>query len=208
MHRPAEGIAAAETRVANNPNFIRRHYLGLALAADAGQYERSRALLEQSWQESGNLVTSAFFTVDAAMALIAIRSNAGEMAGVGELHAAIQDNVRRYHEAGMTRGSMFWSVDYEEGITAFLAGDRVKGLALIGKGAEDGYFIRPGAAYLQALYDDPGFTPILAKQEARQARERDRFLRVICRDNPYQDVWQPAEGTCERFAAVALTDSR
>ena len=95
-------------------------------------------------------------------------------AGVSELQAAIQDNVRRYHEAGITRGTLFWSVDYEEGI----------------------------AAYLQALYDDPGFAPILATQESRQARERDRFLAVVCTENPYADVWQPAGGTCERFTAA------
>ena len=47
------------------------------------------------------------------------------------------------------------------------------------------------------LYDDPGFAPIRASQEARQARERERFLAIVCPDNPYAAVWQPAEGTCE-----------
>jgi hypothetical protein len=55
---------------------------------------------------------------------------------------------------------------------------------------------------LQALYDDPGFAPILATQEARQVRERNKFLAIVCNDNPYAAVWQPAEGTCEQFAAV------
>ncbi len=91
---------------------------------------------------------------------------------------------------------------YEEGLAAYLAGEREKGLALIAKGADDGYFIPQREAYLQALYDDPGFAPIRAMQEARQARERDRFLTIACTENPYAAVWQPAEGTCERFAAV------
>jgi hypothetical protein len=63
------------------------------------------------------------------------------------------------------------------------------------------FFILPNEAYLQTLYDDPGFTPIIAGQKARQARERNRFLSIVCTDNPYEEVWQPAEGTCERFAA-------
>jgi hypothetical protein len=53
------------------------------------------------------------------------------------------------------------------------------------------------------LYDDPGFAPIRESQEARQAREREKFLAVVCADNPYADFWQPAEGTCERFAAAS-----
>ena len=52
------------------------------------------------------------------------------------------------------------------------------------------------------LYDDPGFAPIRASQEARQVRERKKFLDIVCTDNPYAAVWQPAEGTCERFAAA------
>jgi hypothetical protein len=72
---------------------------------------------------------------------------------------------------------------------------------LIARAVEDGYFITPREAYLQSLYEHPDFAAIRAVQEARQARERDRFLAVVCSDNPYAAVWQPAEGTCERFAA-------
>ncbi len=43
---------------------------------------------------------------------------------------------------------------------------------------------------------------VRASQEARQTRERERFLAIVCTDNPYAAVWQPAEGTCERFAAT------
>ena len=95
------------------------------------------------------------------------------------------------------------SVDYDEGLAAYLTGEREKGLALIAKAAEDGVFIMPREAYLQVLYDDPGFAPIRVRQEARQARERERFLAIVCTDNPYAAVWQPEEGTCERFAVAA-----
>jgi TolB-like protein/DNA-binding winged helix-turn-helix (wHTH) protein/Tfp pilus assembly protein PilF len=199
MGKPAEEIAAAEARLANGPlGLYSRLAFGLALA-DAGEYARARNVLEKSWHENNNLVNTDYFTTDAAMALIAIRRDVGEEAGVGELRAAIQDNVRRYHEAGITRGTLFWSVDYEEGVTAFLTGNREGGLASIAKAAEDGYFIQPNAAYLQALYDDPGFAPILAAQQARQARERDRFLNVVCNNNPYQEVWRPQPGTCRQY---------
>jgi hypothetical protein len=93
-------------------------------------------------------------------------------------------------------------VDYEEGLAAYLAGEHERGLSLIAKAAEDGFFIMPWEAYLQGLYDDPGFAPIRAKQEARQAREREKFLAIVCNDNPYGAFWQPAEGTCEQFAAA------
>ena len=88
-----------------------------------------------------------------------------------------------------------------ERLASFLAGDDERGLALIARAVEDGYFILPSEAYLQDLYEHPGFAAIRAMQEARQARERGRFLAVVCADNPYAAVWQPAEGTCERFAA-------
>jgi len=93
-------------------------------------------------------------------------------------------------------------VDFEEGLAAYVSGERQTGLELIGKAVEDGFFIPPSEAYLQVLYDDPAFAPIRASQEARQARERKRFLAIVCIDNPYAAVWQPAEGTCEQYAAA------
>jgi hypothetical protein len=135
-------------------------------------------------------------------ALIAIYHDAGEEAEIGELVAAIRDNVRRYEKAGVVGDGRSFGVDYEEGLAAYLSGDRERGLALLDKGTEGGVFIAPNEAYLKALYDDPGFAPILARQEARQARERKKVLAIVCTDNPYEAVWQPAEGTCERFVAA------
>ena len=142
------------------------------------------------------------FTTDSATALIAIRRGSGEEAEVGELIAAIRDNVRRYRKADIVGDGRSYGVDYEEGLAAYLSGNREVGLALIDKGTEDGVFIPPNEAYLQAIYDDPGFAPILARQEDRQIRERERFLAIVCTDNPYEAVWQSAEGTCERFVEV------
>jgi len=173
--------------------------------ASAGDYARARPMLEEAWQRSdGRIAGLGVFTAENAAALITVRRAADEEAGVGELVAAIRDNVRRYREAGMTRANLFrfTSADYEEGVADYLAGEHERGLALIAKGAEDGFFIMPNEAYLQALYDDPGFAPIRAGQKARQERERDKFLAIVCNDNPYADVWQPARGTCEKFAAA------
>jgi hypothetical protein len=182
-------------------NAFVRPRLGLTLAA-AGEYARARPILEATWQRSNRRVTrTGLFTYEMAAALIAIRSDAGAEAEVAELVEALRDNVRRYHEAGITVSTTRISPDYEAGLADYLSGDSEKGLMLIAKAAEDGYFILPNEAYLQTLYDDPGFAPVRASQEARQARERKRFLDIVCNDNPYADVWQPAEGTCERFAA-------
>ncbi len=149
------------------------------------------------WQRSSGRVTlDGLFQANHAAALIAIRRDTGDETGVGELLVAIRDNVRRCREPGITNPI----VDYEEGLAAYLAGEHEQGLPLIAKAAEDGYFILPNEAYLQTLYDDPGFAPIRADQEARQARERNKFLAIVCTDNPYEEVWQPAEGTCEQFA--------
>ena len=204
LGRPGDAVTTSEARLAEDPvNLHARRDLGLALAS-AGDYARARPILEEIWQRSGGRVTSGFgvFGIDSATALIAIRRDAGEKAEAGELLAAIRDNVRRYQEAGMTVASMADSVDYAEGLAAYLAGEREKGLAMISKAVEDGFFIPQREAYLQALYDDPGFAPIRAKQEARQASERERFLAIVCTDNPYAGVWQPAEGTCEQFATA------
>jgi hypothetical protein len=134
--------------------------------------------------------------------LIAIRRDAAEDAEVDELVAAIRDNVRRYKKAGVVGDERSFGVDYEEGLASYLSGDRERGLALLDKGTEGGVFIPPKEAYLQALYDDPDFAPILARQEARQERERKKVLATVCTDNPYEAVWQPAAGTCERFVAA------
>ncbi|MCH7829491.1 MAG: tetratricopeptide repeat protein, partial [Proteobacteria bacterium] len=176
LGKPEDAITTAQARLAEDPESLdARSELGLALAS-AGDYVRARPILEQMWQRSGGRVAGRLFQFDHAAALIDIRRADGEEAKVGELIAAIKDDVRRNREAGIIRASLCCSVDYEEGLAAYLAGERERGLALIAKGQEDGYFIPPKEAYLQVLYDDPGFAPIRASQEARQKRERDRFL--------------------------------
>jgi hypothetical protein len=208
LGRPEDAVTTAKARLAEDPTFLRaRRDLGLALAS-AGDYERARPILEEMWQRSdGRITIYGPFGLDTSAALIAIRRDAGEEAKVGELLTDIRKDVHRYREAGVIRyqvGSVVfaYSADYKEGLADYLAGERERGLVLIAKGAEDGVFIPQREAYLQTLYDDPGFAPIRASQEARQTRERERFLAIVCTNNPYAAFWQPAEGTCERFAAA------
>jgi TolB-like protein/DNA-binding winged helix-turn-helix (wHTH) protein len=207
-----DAVTLAEARLAEDPMSPGgRDNLGMALVW-AGDYVRARPILEEMWQLSGGRVRgervrvvrgSQFHTHNAA-SLIAIRRDAGAGADVGELLAAIRDHVRRCRDAGIIRfANRHGMVDYNEGLANYLDGEREKGLALIAKGMEDGYFTSLKAPYLQELYDDPGFAPIRARRKARLARERKKFLDVVCNDNPYADVWQPAEGTCERFLAEA-----
>jgi TolB-like protein/Tfp pilus assembly protein PilF len=204
LGRPAQAVTIAQARVVEDPeSLITRQELGLALAG-AGDYRRARPLLEEMWRKNSNRVTLNYdlFGVQSAAALIVMRRSDGEAQTALELLAAIRDNARRYRDAGWTTSISFdLSADYEEGLALYLSGAHEKGLALITRAVEDGYFMPQQEAYLQQLYDDPGFAPVRAMHEARQTRERERFLAIVCRNNPYADYWHPAEGSCERFAS-------
>ena len=120
LGKPGNAVKTAEARLADDPNnFNARSHLGLILAL-AGDYARARPILEDVWQRGGELVTmTGIFPTGSAAALIAIRRNAGEESAIGELVAAIRDNVRRYHEAGITGATDEFSVNYEAGLAAF-----------------------------------------------------------------------------------------
>ena len=205
--RSGAAVTTAQTRLAQDPiGLSARRDLGMALAS-AGDYARARPVLEHMWQRSAELITRAgIFRARNAAALIVIRRDAGEEAGVDELVAATKDNVRRYREAGISESDLRQSGDYEEGLVKYLAGERESGLVLITRAVADGFYVPQRQAYLQTLYEDPGFAPIRKMQEDRQIREREKFLRIVCNDNPYVVVWQPAESTCESFGVVATFD--
>lgn len=201
LGKPQQAVVAAQRELAQDPASQRnRDAVGLALAG-AGDYARARPHLEESWQKYGGKIVAPMFGVDYAAALITVRRADGEEENVADLLAAIRDNVRRYEEAGISTNVRHGSPEYESGLASYLAGDEKRGLELIARAVDDGYFIPPSQAYLQDLYEHPDFAAIREKQEARQAREREKFLANVCPDNPYAAVWQPAEGTCERSAA-------
>jgi TolB-like protein/Tfp pilus assembly protein PilF len=210
MGRTGEAATIAEKNVAQNRQIagvpahsVKDHLriLGRALAA-VGDFENARPLLEEMWELSGHRVTvdGPFRSVEAA-ALISIRRRADEKDTADELITALQEDARRLRHAGMVGGTSF-NLDYQEGLAAYLDGQQQMGLELIAQAVEQGFYISPNEAYLQDLYEDPGFQPIRKAQEERQTRERNRFLSIACNENPYESVWQPAEGTCEQFAAA------
>jgi tetratricopeptide (TPR) repeat protein len=202
LGKPREQLVSARERNTESPDSLfARLGLGLALAGTA-DYTSARPFLEESWQTTSMTVTRYWFTAEHALAMIAARRQAGDEVGVARMVAAIRDNVRRYREAGISPGDLFSSVDFEDGVATYLSGGRERGLALIARAVQSGYVVPPNQAYLQWLYDDSGFDPIQASQEARQARERTKFLAIVCADNPYADFWTPADKTCETFAAL------
>ena len=207
-----DAVIAAQARLASDPIYLTaRRRLGFALAA-AGEYMQARPILEEMWQRSGERVTRGGpFQAPTAAALIAIHRDAGEEAAVSEVVAAIRENVHRSREAGITmtllggyETSLYSSLDYEEGLAAYLAGDYKMGLELITKAVEAGTFIPQSEAYLQVLYDHPAFVLIRATLEAHRTRERQKFLTTVCTNNPYSEVWQPAKQTCNLFAAESV----
>lgn len=206
LGKPAAALEKAEEIYAQDPDslFARRD-LALALAG-AGEYSRARPLLEEIWEQSGaqvnrsGLVTRSGLPTLVAIALIAARLD--DDAKINDLLSAMEDNIRRTREAGLTLTTDRLSVDFEEGFVAYVSGERDRSLELISRAAEDGYIIAPEDAYFDLFRDEPVFVEILEKQARRQARERARFLAVVCTNNPYVGVWEPAEGTCERFIAA------
>ena len=174
-----------------------RFSLALALAA-TGQYERALPLLESLWRDADERVTVMFFNVDAAAALIASRLAVDANADVSDVVDAMGDDVRRRRKAGMSNTRYIISLDFDEGIYSYFAGATDKAFELIARAANDGHFIWPAEAYHDALRTDPRFQRVLDDQLRRQARERERFLSVVCDENPYIGVWEPLPNTCTR----------
>jgi tetratricopeptide (TPR) repeat protein len=198
LGKSADFVPEALAMLDDNPGPRNSLVVGHVLAS-AGDYAGARALLEDTWQLVGRRVVP-IFPADAAAALAVIRGSAGD--SVDELLAAIRENVHQKREAGMYEVCRpRWCAIYDEGLAAFLSADYEQGLTLIREAVENGYFVLPNEAYLQALYDDSGFAPVLAAQRERQKRERDKFLAIVCSDNPYEAVWQPEGETCVRFLA-------
>lgn len=167
--------------------------------AALGEFDNARPLLEDQWRFINGVVDVPWFGANSVLALRAARREAGEVADHEELVAALQDSVRRYQRAGIVRCDVLVCIDYEKGVAAYLAGDRESGLESLARAVERGGFILPNQAYLQFLYEDPGFEPILEAQRAHQRAEREQFLRAVCPDNPYANVWRPVEGTCDGY---------
>jgi TolB-like protein/Tfp pilus assembly protein PilF len=163
---------------------------GMALAG-AGDFERAKPVLEESWRRSGQNVTRlGLFTTTHALALAVARREVGQ--DIADLVRATADHDQQYLDAGITTPNSI----FDRGLSAWLAGDRERALDLMFTGTDEGAILIFDLAFLDDLYSDPGFARIRERYRARQATERADFLASVCTDNPWADVWTPLEGTC------------
>lgn len=195
LGRPLDALRIAEEQyVTDSDSFDSRLDYAMALAG-AGDYSRARPMLDELWEESGQMVVTEL-GFDFLAAIIAVRHHAESIDGIADLIEPFREDVTRQHEAGMVMTTWTMSAEYEEGLVEFFSGQKTRGLALIARAVENGVFILPAEAYMEILYDEPAFAPIRVRQEQRQAEERHKVLAVVCNENPYSSVWQPADGTC------------
>lgn len=187
----ARGVAWAEAWVGREPeNDAARSALGEALAG-AGDFERARPILEETWQRAGrNVARFGIFTPWHAAALTAARRIAGDDAT--ELVRASEDHAARYVEAEIRTPDS----TLERGLAKWLAGDVEGAFALIGEGVDEGAALVADRQYLDDLISTPRFAAIQERYRARQAAERADFLASVCGDNPWAEVWTPLDGTC------------
>ena len=193
------GVALARQQLAEDPRSVSPLAMGLILA-HAGQYDEAQPYLERFWDQNGSaFARDDFYTSYVAEALHFMRRRAGDDEGADEVLAALWDNIRRFRDAGISvTYQPYYSIDYQEGIAAYLSGDRELALKLISRAVDDGFDIPPGSPFQQARYQDPDFVAILDRQAARKKREQARTLAVVCNDNPSPDIWQPTVETCSR----------
>jgi len=200
LGKPEVAVEMAQAQVEADPeSYYARSDLASAFA-HAVRYAEALPLLEEGRRLVSRINPDWSYVSglnEEAQALVASLRAVGDEDEARRVLAEQQYKLRQYREAGIVQSTWDASIDYFEGIVDYLAGDREKGLELMARGAMDGYWVRPPAAFQQALFQDPGFIPILERQRIRQARERRKLLAVVCHDNPYASVWQPAPETCQ-----------
>jgi len=196
---PGADIEEARARLAADPDSIEARWLLADALAGAGEYTEALPLLKENWRVVSRINPGWGYAAgidNDTQGLVAALRSVGNEAEARRVLTEQQYRLRRFREAGIVQTTWDASIDYFEGITEYLAGDREEGLKLMAKGAMDGYWVRPPVAFQQSLFQDPDFAPILERQKIRQARERRKLLTVVCHDNPYASVWQPLPETC------------
>jgi tetratricopeptide (TPR) repeat protein len=197
LGRHDEAAATALALLDEQPDrFDRIAVAGLTLAS-AGRIEESAPYLEQAWKGFEGRVASQDGSGQ-VIALAAARRATGAPLQTAELSAAVRNNAERMREAGMTGVDWSMSADYEAGLAAYLEGDLDRAIELIGKAVDAGFFLPSHENLMPDLYGDDRFAAVVSIHEERRERERRAFLDVVCSDNPYADVWQPLDETCER----------
>jgi tetratricopeptide (TPR) repeat protein len=181
--------------------------MGWVLASD-GNYVDALPWMRQYWRIARGR-TQAFhirygewmYATALIQASLAVGSNNTD---IDVILDAMDAAVRRNRSAGIIGGGAgeYPATAFVAALAALQSGDREKGFAYLDTAVDVGEYIPLNFEFLRFIYDDPKFAPILAKQEANQAREREKFLSVVCSDNPNADVWVPMESTCSDYAAA------
>lgn len=199
LNKPDEAVRVARLRLQSDPQSIWAKKNLARSYIYAGQADLARPLLEELWEKADKraaVISAHFFTLAEGLALYTLRLADGDVAGAKEIEDAIHAEIQRARGAGISVTRRNGSLDFSEGAIRYLSGEKQQGLMLIKTAVSDGYWIRLNAPYLESLVSDPEFEPILAIQLATEKRERDKLLSIVCRDNPYQAVWQPSAKTC------------
>jgi hypothetical protein len=162
-------------------------------------YAEALSIFNENWTttvQNGHFISIHWPETYIMEAIIATRRAAGDEAGAREVLEYMFENVRRHRDAGFV--ATFWeiSVDYQEGVALYMAGERDAGLELIVKAANDGYWLTPPGKFQDAMYEESEIVEVLEMQAGRSERERRKLLDIVCNDNPYASVWQPMEETC------------
>jgi TolB-like protein len=180
----------ADQAVIENQRLMAQSY------ASVGDYENALPLLETVWTDSGRTTgTAAFsgFDIYDIAALIAARKAGQTESGTDNLVAAISSELAQQKAAGR----ISFNVDLSEGFAAWYAGDQDGAVSALLSAVKKGLYLPLDRDYLKDLYALPGFEVVREAQIANVERDRTKFLAVVCGDNPYADVWQPLEGSCE-----------
>jgi len=192
-----EAIEAAKKKLKEEGSESWDQGLGYALAS-GGDYAEALPWLQQNWEFFGvqSLMSSAIIgrlmTTASIQAQLALDSDAD----VGVILDALGADVQRQRAVGFIGDGLYKSTDFDAALLALQSGKREQGFAFLDSAVDQGYFISTNLEFLGFIYDDAAFAPILAKQEAASTREREKFLSVVCVENPYSDVWVPLPSTC------------
>jgi TolB-like protein/Tfp pilus assembly protein PilF len=193
-----DAVSAARHFLEESPGDLeRKAILGHALAA-AGYLDDAAPYFEEVWADIRQNDAASLWG-DRGAAIVASHRQAGQTKDVEAMIELIQENARRMRVAGINTTAMDMSVDYEEGVAEYLSGNMAAAIELIGKAVDEGFFLYNNRNYMPDLYAHPQFQRIVSVHEERQAGERQRFLEIVCSDNAYSDIWQPADETCAEF---------
>jgi len=202
-HDEAFALTEADAKANGTENEVTE--MGWVLASD-GNYVDALPWLRQYWRIARGR-TQAFHSKEWMQATALIQASlavGSNNTDIDVILDAMDAEVRRNRSAGIIYGGggTDAATDLVAALAALQSGDREKGFAYLDTAVDVGEYIPLNFEFLRFIYDDPKFAPILAKQEANQAREREKFLSIVCSDNPYADVWVPMESTCSDYAAA------